>query len=193
MRSGRQGWPRETLKAAAKHGPRMAAPRRAALWMLLPLLAASVGGCTVVQDLQGFLDRASGVPQFAEATLLDEEVAFQPTDTTGTPPSPGRTARVNFTVPSGARDLRVEVTVAFDPLTPPPPVPLPPLPAEPPAGQVNVTVRPPSGETRSFAFTANGVQVFSAATAASGAWGVDVVAVGGGSVRLFAAATVPRA
>ncbi|HEV8361635.1 MAG TPA: hypothetical protein VGR28_14395, partial [Candidatus Thermoplasmatota archaeon] len=84
-------------------------------------------------------------------------------------------------------------TVAFDPPTPPPPVPLPPLPAEPPAGQVNVTVRPPSGETRSFAFTANGVQVFSAATAASGAWGVDVVAVGGGSVRLFAAATVPRA
>jgi hypothetical protein len=168
----------------------MAAPRRTALLLLLPLLVAGLSGCTVYNDLQRFLDRARGTPELAPRTLLDEQVAFAPTDTAGSPPQAGKAVRFNFTVPEGARDLSVDITVVF---ATPAPAPLPVEPPEGvPRGAVNVTVLPPTGPSRFFAFSEDGARVFGDEGPRAGAWAVLVEAVGRGRVELVGTAIAPR-
>lgn len=162
---------------------------RRAVLLLLPLLVAALSGCTVYNDLQRFINRAQGGPEFDPRTLLDTRVDFGPADVpSGLPATVGKTARLNFTAPAGARDLTISLTVTFS--TPAPPV-APPV--EPPRGDVNITVIPASGPVRVYEFTSDGRAAFSAEQPSAGAWAVLVVARGQGRVDVLATASLPRA
>lgn len=154
---------------------------RAAL--LLPLLVAALSGCTVYNDLQRFLNRAQGRPEFADMEKLNEEVVFAVNDPP-TPPAPGRVTALNFTVAPGATRLHIDITVSFD-------GPLPaPLPAR---GRVNVSIAPPSAAPTNLAFTETSAQAYDRDGPAQGTWGVRVETVGQGRVRIVAVSREPVA
>jgi hypothetical protein len=163
--------------------------RGRAVLLALPLLTAALSGCTVADDFNRFVHRLQGQPELQQRELLNEALDFTIAEAEpGVPPA--KRANYNFTVPTGSRDLRVDVSVTFDPFPPSPAPPLPvPLPG--PQGQVSALVKAPDGSTRNLNFTMTGGQSVNATPPLAGAWGVHVDAFGMGRVRVIALGTVP--
>lgn len=159
--------------------------RGLALLLLLPLLTAALAGCTVANDLQRFLDRAQGRVQYVDVERLNEEVPFAPTDAPAPPPRQGHLTVLNFTVPAGARSLRLEVTVTFADT-----LPLP-VPAGIPHGQVIASLVSPDREEGNATFLEDGVESFSVEGPAVGEWGLELETFGQGVAFVLASTNEP--
>ena len=150
--------------------------------LALTVLAAGLSGCVQLQD---FLDRAQGRTRYADVTLVNEEVPFALSDQPAPPPAQGHVTVLNFTVPAGARTVRVEVTVNFEDT-----LPLP-LPTGVPRGQVKAQVDSPARSEGNHTFTENDAHAISANNPAPGEWGVQLQTFGAGRVFVVATANAP--
>lgn len=155
-----------------------------AVLSLAVLLAAGLSGCTVPGDVQRFLDRAQGRAEFAEVERLREEVVFAVNETPAPPPAFGKVTVLNFTVPPGATDLRVEVTVVFSEA-----VPAFPLPSPLPRGRVGVLLATPQRALGMTNFTENTAQTYDFEGPDAGTWGVQLQTFGSGRVLVGAVTT----
>lgn len=149
------------------------------------LLAASLSGCAALDELDRLVGRAQGRVAFHDVEVLNQEVSFNATDAPS-PPAQGRVTTATFTVPATARDLRVEITVAFDQ-----PGGQPVVPPGVPRGRVSATVLPPGGSATNVTFTETSVQTYTSDEPAPGTWTVRLETLGQGRVRVVAVASEP--